>query len=159
MNRIPPSDDIAEEGKKKAYAIALKNRTKPKTEEEKSSIWDANLVSSAASELATTMKPINTSFEVSEKLTTLKENTIDPKLASFFLDNVGIIIKYLINKKTSPSYISFSLKEIATAIEKNQELKVLIKKIKDQLKSEQPNWALLAILKNKVRTIVNNYQK
>ena len=86
-----------------------------------------------------------------------KGKVVDPKVISFFMDSTGILIKYVINKKSS--VIGSNLKLIADSIKKNVEFKSLIDKIKKQLKSENPNWALLQILKNKVRTMVSNFQK
>jgi hypothetical protein len=77
----------------------------------------------------------------------------------YFLDPIGSLIAFLVDKPNHP-YVSPSLKEIASKLKKsNNEFKLLIKKIKSQIKSDNPNWGLLLILKNKLKNMVNNYQK
>jgi len=73
----------------------------------------------------------------------------------FFYGKAGQIINYLINKGPA----SRELIALANSLKKDKEFSSIISKIKDQLRMDQPNENLLTVLKSKISTRIQNYEK
>jgi hypothetical protein len=77
----------------------------------------------------------------------------------FFLGNTGAIIKYAINGLPLTTPIDQETKSLISFLRLNPETKLIVRKIKEQLKLDNPNTQLLFILKSKIERNINNYNR
>jgi hypothetical protein len=75
----------------------------------------------------------------------------------FLMDQTGIIIKHTIEGIRPMAVVDQRTRDIVEFLKKNPEAKITISKIKEQLKSENPNDGVLFILKSRVKKYIDTY--